>query len=115
MSSPHPSPTPLSPAVFHVLLSLADGPLHGYAVMKRVEEDSGLAMGPGTVYGALQRLTEAGWVDERAVEDPDPRRTRAFGLTPAGIEALRQEARRMQRLTSLNRIQALLDARAVEG
>jgi hypothetical protein len=49
---------PLTPAVFHVLLALSDGPLHGYAVMRQVEAESHLVMGPGTVYGSLSRLTD---------------------------------------------------------
>jgi len=91
---------PLTPAVFHVLLALADGPLHGYAVMKRAEEHSGLAMGPGTIYGSLQRLEEAGWVDVSTAEG-DARRTRRFGLTGEGRAALRAEAGRLSRLARL--------------
>ena len=71
---------PLTPVVLHVLLALADGPLHGYAVMKRVEEDSGIAMGPGTVYGALQRLEEAGWIEEAGARA----RTTLDGAMPFG-------------------------------
>lgn len=91
---------PLTPAVFHVLLALADGPLHGYGVMKRVEEHSGIAMGPGTIYGSLQRLEEAAWVEVSSV-DGDARRTRRFALTADGREALRTEAGRLSRLAHL--------------
>ncbi|MCG6956382.1 MAG: PadR family transcriptional regulator [Gemmatimonadetes bacterium] len=91
---------PLTPAVFHVLLALADGPLHGYAVMKRAEEHSGLGMGPGTIYGSLQRLEEAGWVEVSSA-DGDARRTRRFSLTSDGREALRAEAARLSRLAHL--------------
>ncbi len=90
---------PLTPTVFHVLLAQSDGALHGYAVMKRVEADSGLAMGPGSVYGALQRLGEAGWID---VADPAPaeaRRARTFTLSPQGRQALRREGKRLARLS----------------
>ena len=57
---------PLTPAVFHVLLALADGPLHGYAIMQAVEASAGreLRMGPGTIYGSIQRMEEAGLVRE---------------------------------------------------
>ena len=92
---------PLTPTVFHVLLALSDGPLHGYGVMKRAEADSSLAMGPGTVYGALQRLMEAGWID---VADPDPaevRRSRTFMLSRQGRQALRREGERLARLACL--------------
>ena len=93
--------SPLTPAVFHVMLALADGPLHGYAVMKRVESDSGLAMGPGTVYGSLERLGATGWVSESASDGEDPRRGRRFALTPSGREALSAEAERLSRLARL--------------
>jgi DNA-binding PadR family transcriptional regulator len=92
---------PLTPAVFHVLLALSGGPLHGYAIMKRVEQDSGLAMGPGTVYGSIRRLAEAGWVSDAGVDTEDARRGRAFALTQSGQEALRAEAARIMRLARL--------------
>ena len=52
---------PLTSAVFHILLALADGPLHGYAIMQAVEKAAGaeMRMGPGTIYGSLQRMEEA--------------------------------------------------------
>ena len=53
-----PIPAPLTPAVFHILLALADGPLHGYAIMQAVEMSAGEEMGPGTIYGSL-----GGWLD----------------------------------------------------
>ena len=103
------APTPLTPAVFHVLLALSDGESHGYAIMKRVEEDSGLKMGPGTIYGSLQRLTDAGWVTEtaEAAVDGDARRGRVFALTEAGAEALSAEARRIRRLAELSGMREL--------
>lgn len=98
------SPQPLTPVVFHVLLALADGPLHGYGIMKRVEEDSGLPMGPGTIYGAVQRIEEAGWIRETRESDPaDARRGAVFALTDAGEEALRIEGARLGRLARLVR------------
>lgn len=103
-----PSPSPLTPVVFHVLLALSRGPLHGYAVMKAVEEDSGTAMGPGTVYGALQRLSEAGWVEEEEGVGEDPRRGRAFALTDEGRGALRAEAARITDIARRDEVRALL-------
>lgn len=96
--------TPLTPAVFHVLLALSEGPLHGYAIMQRAEEVSGQSMGPGTIYGSLQRLDEAGWVDEVETEPDDPRRGRSFELTEAGRDALAREARRITRLAAMKQI-----------
>src|SRR5687767_8376194 len=59
---------PLTPAVVHVLLALAGGERHGYAILKDVQRQSAsqLRFGPGTIYGTLQRLMEAGWVEEIA-------------------------------------------------
>jgi len=98
MTSDDTSAQPLTPVVLHTLLALAEGPLHGYAVMKRVEEDSGMAMGPGTVYGSLQRLEEAGWIKEAGPAPGDARRGRAFALTAAGKAALGVEGARLARL-----------------
>lgn len=101
-------PAPLTPAVFHVLLALSDGPLHGYGVMKRVEEDSGIRMGPGTVYGSLQRLEDSGWVAVGAEDDRDARRGRLFHLTEAGRGALADEAARITRLAGLRGVRDLV-------
>lgn len=101
MPDPHRGSEPLTPAVFHVLASLAGGPLHGYGIMKRVEEDSGVEMGPGTVYGSLRRLEDAGWVTDSGVEGRDPRRGKTFVLTEAGRTALELEARRLTHLARL--------------
>ena len=59
---------PLTPAVFHILLALADGPLHGYAIMQAVESSAGpgAPMGPGTIYGSIQRMEDSGLVKELA-------------------------------------------------
>lgn len=94
-----PGHVPLTPAVLHVLLALAEGPLHGYAVMRRVEEDSGIEMGPGTVYGSIQRLEDQGLVRER--EDRGGARRRVYELTPSGRKALDAEATRLARLAAL--------------
>lgn len=98
MSDARTDAAPLTPVVFHVLLALSEGPLHGYAIMKEVERESGQSMGPGTIYGALQRLQEAGWIDEAATDPTDARRGRAFRLTAEGQGSLRAEAERITRL-----------------
>jgi DNA-binding PadR family transcriptional regulator len=99
---------PLTPTTFHVLIALGDGPLHGYGVMRRVEEDSGIQMGPGTVYGALNRLQSMGWVQDAGVDQADARRGRRFSLTRAGRKALETEALRIQKLAALTRKRRLL-------
>ena len=101
---------PLSPAVFHVLLALAEEPRHGYAIMKRTEETSGASSGPGTVYGALRRLEEKGLVREGRRGEPErggkPRQL--YELTPLGRRVLSAEAGRMARLSELARARDLL-------
>jgi DNA-binding PadR family transcriptional regulator len=103
------APRPLTPAQFHVLLALADGPCHGYAIMQaaRATAGPGVPMGPGTVYGTLERLEEAGWVAE--VPGGTGRR-RAFDLLPPGRAALEHEAARVARLAELLRAKRLLGA-----
>jgi DNA-binding PadR family transcriptional regulator len=92
---------PRSP--FLVLLALADRPRHGLGIVERVEELSNrdVKMGPGTLYGTLQKLATGGLIRETAdVPDPDdddPRR-RYYRITPRGEKALKVEAARMRLL-----------------
>ena len=99
---------PLTPAVFHILLALSDGPLHGYGIMQAVEESASSepVMGPGTIYGSLQRMEEAGLVKELPARTDD--RRRVFALQPAGRRALALEAERLSRLAALVREKRLL-------
>jgi DNA-binding PadR family transcriptional regulator len=105
-------PPPLTPAVFHILLALAEGPLHGYAIMQAVERSAvdEPAMGPGTIYGSLQRMEEAGLVKEIPARADD--RRRLFALQPAGRRALTAEAERLSRLATLVRHKRLLPEEA---
>ena len=115
---PHRSSEPLTPAVFHILLALADGPLHGYAIMQTVEKDGGpgLAAGPGTVYGTLSRMQEAGLVREASRDEleQEPESTgrgrprKYFRVTDEGARALRAEAVRLNRLSEMARDKNLL-------
>jgi DNA-binding PadR family transcriptional regulator len=90
--------TPLTPAVFHILLALADGGKHGYAIMKQVEADSKgkVRMGPGTLYGSLQRMTLTGLVEE--IEDRDDERRRFYRLTKNGQQSLAAELSRLEQV-----------------
>ena len=88
--------TPLTPAVLHILLALATGERHGYAIMKQVEADSHgtVKMGPGTLYGSLGRMMQAGLVRESAKRvdpDMDDERRVYYELTGAGRAALEAE------------------------
>lgn len=108
-ASPDSERPPLSQPAFHILLSLAEGPLHGYAIMQSVA-DAGLRVGPGTIYGALHRMEESGWVRATSSEKargPTGRRQR-YGLTDAGRSVLRSEARRALHVADLVRGRAVL-------
>jgi DNA-binding PadR family transcriptional regulator len=91
----------LTAAVFHILLALADGERHGYGILKEVlrHTDGAVRLGPGTIYGTLQRLMESGWVEESdgpttAVDE----RRRHYRLTRSGRQALEAEVQRMEGL-----------------
>lgn len=91
---------PLTASVFHILLALADGEKHGYAIMREVERSTErrVSMGPGTLYGAIKRLLKAGLIAETA-ERPDPAlddaRRRYYRLTALGREVLGAETERL--------------------
>jgi DNA-binding PadR family transcriptional regulator len=80
--------------------SLAEGPKHGYAMVRDVEGTTGVRLGPGTLYGAIARLEARGLIE--AVEAEEPRR-RPYRLTPRGVEVLGAQLRDMQRFASLGR------------
>jgi len=92
---------PLTPAVMHILLSLAGGERHGYAILKDVlqQTDNQVRLGPGTLYGTLQRLMESGWVEETggSGDDTDERR-RYYRLSRSGRMALKAEVERLDAL-----------------
>lgn len=92
---------PLTPAVFHILLALAEEPKHGYGIMQDVEEmtDGQVTMGPGTLYGAVKRLLRDNLIEE--VDNPpdaDDKRRKYYALTAFGERVLRAEVARMQAL-----------------
>ena len=97
-----PRSKPLPAASLHVVLALLDGELHGYALMRRVEElsDGAVRMGPGTLYGTLGRLVDTGLIVEttdRATRGDNERR-RYYELTPNGRLAAVDELTRLQAL-----------------
>jgi DNA-binding PadR family transcriptional regulator len=93
---------PLTPAVFHILLALADGEKHGYAIMREVGERSGgtMRMGPGTLYGSIQRMLKDGLIVElRARTDPaSSEERRYYRLSEFGRRVLLAEAQRLEQL-----------------
>ena len=87
---------PLPSASMHVVLALLDGELHGYALMKRVEElsDGAVRMGPGTLYGTLARLTSDGLIVETRQDEAE--RRRYYELTSSGRNVALQELARLR-------------------
>ena len=77
-----------------ILVSLSDGGKHGYAMMEDIERFAGLRLGPGTLYGAITRLEERGWVKPVASAD----RRRPYALTPSGREYLKEQLDALGRL-----------------
>lgn len=103
----------LTPAEFHILLSLADADRHGLGIVDEVEERTGgeVVLGPGLLYGSLKRLAEGGLVvDADAPDGADPRR-RYYRLSVTGRAAARNEAARWARTLEGARDKDLLDER----
>lgn len=121
MKEPHPdSLLPLTPAVFHVLLALAEGERHGYAIMREVAETTQgqVKLGPGTLYGTIKRLLEGGLIEEsdrRPDPELDDERRRYYRLTGHGRRVVKAEAARYEELTKLARRKRLLGAVARAG
>lgn len=98
--------TPLAPAIFHILLSLAEGERHGYAIRREILERTGgkLKLGPGVLYGSINKLLEQGLIEESG-DRPDPHlddeRRRYYRLTAQGRRAAQAEAARMRELVEL--------------
>ena len=91
---------PLTPAVFNILLALADSEKHGYSIMLEVESSTGgqIKMGPGTLYGSIKRMLASDLIEE-SDERPDPelddQRRRYYRLKGLGQRVLQAEARRL--------------------
>ncbi len=97
---------PLKPAVFHILLSLTQGDLHGYGMMQGVREASSghVDLKTGPFYRHLKRILETGLVREvDRPADVDPRRGTHYGLTSLGNQVLSAEGRRLSELLGLTR------------
>jgi DNA-binding PadR family transcriptional regulator len=105
---------PLTPATFQILLTLVDGERHGYAIMQEVADrtEGEVRLGPGTLYGSLKRLLDAGLVSEDG-ERADPalgdERRRYYRLTSLGLRVARAEARRLDAMVRTARLKKLLD------
>ena len=94
-----------SEPALYILISLAEGPQHGYAMTQDIEAVSGQKLGPGTLYGAIARLESRQWIEPLPVDD----RRRPYRLTAAGQRVLRH------RLESLRAVARIGRARLAEG
>ena len=118
MSDPKDDPQsylPLTTAVFHILLALADGEKHGYAFMREVETSTNgiVSMGPGTLYGAIKRLRKGGLISETG-ERPDPAlddaRRRYYALSGLGRDVLAAESKRLAGMVAIARNKNVIGA-----
>lgn len=105
---------PLSPRDFLILLVLADGPLHGYGILKAVEARVGdeVPLDPANLYRSLKRLRRDAIVEEAEApprDDPPPEQRRYFALTAFGREVVAAEAARLERLTDVARRARLIE------
>ncbi len=107
---------PLQPAVFHILVALADGDLHGYAIIQDVaaRTDGAIRLSPGTLYRSIQRMLDEGLIVE-TVERPSPEdddeRRRYYRLTPFGVAVAKAEAGRLEDLVRMARGRGLAPRR----
>ncbi len=87
---------PMTPAAYHILLSLVDQPSHGYAIMQEIEDRTGgtVKLGPATLYRSLERLLREGLIEEH-VSGPGANRRREYSMTPTGRVELQAEAERL--------------------
>ena len=95
---------PLTPTVLHILLAVAESPRHGYAIMQEVNDSSEgrVGLGPGTLYGAIRRMVDAGLLRNAAApggRQEDPRR-RHYRITALGRRAMLAEVARMEQLVA---------------
>jgi DNA-binding PadR family transcriptional regulator len=104
---------PLSAAVLHILLALADGDRHGYAIAREVEALTGgsIRLGPGTLYGSLQRMMSSGFVErgpKRARAESSDERRVYYRLSSLGRRVLQLELQRLDAVVTLGRRRHLL-------
>lgn len=108
---------PLPPATFHILVSLAEGDRHGYAILQEVEERTAgeVSLSVATLYRNIHRMLEQGLVvevRERPAAELDDERRRYYRITPLGIAAARAEARRYSQLVAMAEARGLLPREA---
>lgn len=103
---------PVSPQAFHILLSLADRPRHGYGILVEIQERTAgqVILGTGTVYSVIKRMRWQGWIEESTPSpdaDDDPRR-KYYRLTAVGRQVVTAEAERLRALVRQAQSKAVL-------
>src|SRR5678816_1761474 len=111
---------PLTPAVLHILLALSTEERHGYGIMKEVESDSGgkVKMGPGTLYGSLGRMLDAGLIrecDKKVDPELDDERRVYYRISAEGQAALRAELERYREVMAVAKKRQLAPIALVYG
>jgi len=103
----------VTPAMFHILLALADGQRHGLGIVREVRErtDGSVRLGPGLLYGSIKKLLAAGYIEEPSKRPPptrdDPRR-RYYRITKLGRDVLKTEAARLAQIVAVARNKRVL-------
>ena len=100
MAKRRPNPLPLTPTAYHVLLTLTGGAMHGYAIKRLVEErtEGVVRLGAGTLYYTIKALRDRQYVEETdppASQESTNPRLRFYAITPAGLEVLEAETKRL--------------------
>ena len=111
---------PLTPTVLHILLALADGEKHGYAIMQEVEArtEGAMRLGPGTLYGSIQRMLKDGLIveaREHAALSHGEERRRYYRLTGFGQRVLQAEAQRLEALVRVAQRKRILPGFGTTG
>jgi DNA-binding PadR family transcriptional regulator len=107
---------PPTPAVFHIMVALADGEAHGYGIMQDVQRVTGgeMKLGPGTLYRSIQRMLIDGLIEELEIaldDEADDDRRRYYRLTSKGMAVARAEAARLDALVEAARARGLIDSK----
>jgi len=120
VKTPSPAPDtllPLQPAMFHILMAVAEDDRHGYAIIQNVaaRTDGAVKLSAGTLYRSIQRMLEEGLlveIDERPDPEEDDERRRYYRITPFGRNVARAEAQRLADLVKLARASGFVPKRA---
>jgi DNA-binding PadR family transcriptional regulator len=115
-----PEVAPVTPAVFHILLALADGESHGYGIMQDVDRitNGGTRLGPGTLYRSIQRMLVDGLIEELSItldDEADDDRRRYYRLTDKGAAIATGEAQRLADLVDAARARGLVGRPTKKG